>query len=141
MTVIFSQTVLTIRIKFHILVLLSLLVTFYPLYFLSIYYHYCVTPSFTLQLQLLSSTFHFTSFIYYGCNYHFSTSLLFNSPFSQFSLKISLKISGGLGYTVIDVGLSVSSAGIVLLILVEFFRVRCAYVLKSSPLRSMRYVH
>ena len=137
MTLIFSQTIITFQIKVHLLVLLSLFVTLHPLHFLSIYYHYCVSPSFTLQLYLLSSFFHFTSIIYSVCNYYFSTSLLLNSPFSQFSLKIS----GGLGYTVIDVGLSVSSAGIVLLILVEFFRVRCAYVLKSSPLRSMRYVH
>ena len=86
-------------------------------------------------------------FLYFNINTVFlflslaSPNYLFTTLFFNFQLtQSSLKLSGGLGYTVIDVGLSVSSSGIVLLILVEFFRIRCAYVLKSSPLRSMRYV-
>ena len=61
-------------------------------------------------------------------NYLFTT-LFFNFQ----STQSSLKLSGGLGYTVIDVGLSVSSSGIVLLILVEFFRIRCVYLSDCLP--------
>jgi hypothetical protein len=49
-------------------------------------------------------------------------------------------IVGGLGFTVVDVGLSVSSAGMVLLLAVDMFRSRLAYFLKNSPVRGMRSV-
>ena len=45
---------------------------------------------------------------------------------------------GGLGYTVVDIGLAVSGGGVVLLLLVETLRQRLSFVLKSSPLRAMR---
>jgi hypothetical protein len=56
------------------------------------------------------------------------------------SKSLHYTIVGGLGFTVVDVGLSVSSAGMVLLLAVDMFRSRLAYFLKNSPIRGMRSV-
>ena len=58
-----------------------------------------------------------------------------------FLLNISIfMFSGGLGYSVIDVGLCLSSSSFVLLFAVDVFRVRLAYILKNSPIRAMRWM-
>ena len=57
-----------------------------------------------------------------------------------YNKSLHYTIVGGLGFTVVDVGLSVSSAGMVLLLAVDMFRSRLAYFLKNSPIRGMRSV-
>lgn len=45
---------------------------------------------------------------------------------------------GGLGYTVVDIGLVVSSSAMILLLIDTYFRERLLFIFKSSPLRMMR---
>jgi len=47
---------------------------------------------------------------------------------------------GGMGYSVPNMALVISAGGIVSFILHSVFKSRMAYVLKSSPVRTLRYV-